>query len=202
MEEHYHNADPFRWHLNAFLKALREVPQLVQMALQNEPGFTGWFTIEREELNRDPIIHSLAEKRNSVVHKNRLLPKSEGRVGVAEGYRMRRVVGAPIDPLMDSEEALIRCALLLRDCDFLGLLTPDDDSQPCVEREWRLSEFDSELVDLCARAWLRVGQMICAVLRWQGAEPPALSLECRHSGRNFRMKLYDRAELIKKVEAH
>ena len=28
MEEHYHNADPFRWHLNAFLKALREVPQL------------------------------------------------------------------------------------------------------------------------------------------------------------------------------
>ena len=28
LESYYHEADPFRWHLNAFLKALKEIPDL------------------------------------------------------------------------------------------------------------------------------------------------------------------------------
>jgi len=68
---------------------------------------------------------------------------------------------------------------------------------PCVHREWSLSEFDEELVDLCARAWLRVGETIDAVLRWQGAEPPPLSLDCRHGSRQVRFKCFDRDALIK-----
>jgi hypothetical protein len=44
--------------------------------------------------------------------------------------------------------------------DFLGVLVPDEDSMPCVRREWHLAEFDEELVDLCARAWLRIGETI------------------------------------------
>lgn len=33
MEGYYHEADQFRWHLNAFLKALKEVSQLLLMDL-------------------------------------------------------------------------------------------------------------------------------------------------------------------------
>jgi hypothetical protein len=40
MEAYYHEANPFRWHLNAFLKALDEVPSMLKMALQNETGFS------------------------------------------------------------------------------------------------------------------------------------------------------------------
>ena len=29
MEQHYHSADQFRWHLNVFMKALKEVPDLI-----------------------------------------------------------------------------------------------------------------------------------------------------------------------------
>ena len=29
IEEHYHQADTFRWYLNAFLKAIKEVPDLL-----------------------------------------------------------------------------------------------------------------------------------------------------------------------------
>ena len=39
LEEHYHQADPFRWYLNAFLKAIKEVPLLLASELQNEHGF-------------------------------------------------------------------------------------------------------------------------------------------------------------------
>ena len=39
LEEHYHLANPFRWYLNVFLKALKEAPPLLKVALQNEGGF-------------------------------------------------------------------------------------------------------------------------------------------------------------------
>ena len=49
LEEHYHFADPLRWHLNAFLKSLKEVPQLLQMGLQNQKGFSKWYAAERRD---------------------------------------------------------------------------------------------------------------------------------------------------------
>jgi hypothetical protein len=107
----------------------------------------------------------------------------------------------PIHPLDDSDKAILRCALQFKDHDFLALITPDEDSVPCVHREWRLQNFDEELVDLCARAWLRIGDTIEAVLRWQGVDPPPLSLECRHNNHRVRWKLYNRDDLIAQVQS-
>lgn len=39
MENEYHRADEFRWACNSFLRVLKEVPQVLQMKLQNRPGF-------------------------------------------------------------------------------------------------------------------------------------------------------------------
>jgi len=130
-----------------------------------------------------------------------LVPQSSGTVGITEGRGFKAGLTVPIDPLEDSDKALLRYAMHFKDIDFLGLVTPDEDSVPCVEREWRLREFDEELVDLCARAWLRVGETIDAVLRWQGVEPPPLSLECRHDSRQVRLKRYNRDALIEQVRA-
>ena len=201
MEKYYHQADPFRWYLNVFLKAIKEVPGLLHMALQNEGGFTEWFRERREQLTADPLISVLSKQRDLVVHRHMLLPRSSGTVGITEGRGLKAGVSLPIHPLDDSYEALLRFAVSFKDLDFLGLVTPDDESLPCVKREWRLPEFDEELVDLCARAWLRVGELIDAVLRWQGAEPPSLSLDCRHDSRQVRLKCYDRDALIKQVRA-
>ncbi len=201
MEEYYHNADPFRWHLNVFLKALKEVPDLLQMAMQNEDGFTEWFREQCNQLNSDPLIAVLSKQRDLVVHRSMLVPQSSGTVGITEGRGFKAGLTVPIDPLEDSDKALLRYAMHFKDVDFLGLVTPDEDSVPCVEREWRLREFDEELVDLCARAWLRVGETIDAVLRWQGAEPPPLALDCRHDSRQVRLKLFNRDALIEQVRA-
>ncbi len=201
MEEYYHAADPFRWHLNVFLKALKEVPDLLQMAMQNQEGFPSWFREQREQLISHSLTTVLSKKRNFVVHNAMLIPQSSGAIGITEGRGFKSGLTMPIHPLEDSEQALIRCALLLKDRDFLGLVTPDKDSVPCVYREWRLSEFNEELVDLCAKAWLRVGEIIDAVLRWQGAAPPELSLDCRHGSKKVCLKCYDRNVLIEQVKA-
>lgn len=201
MEECYHDADPFRWHLNVFMKALKEVPQILQMAMQNEDGFTEWFGEQREQLDGDPLIAMLSKQRDLVVHRSMLIPQSSGTIGITEGRGFKAGLTLPIHPLEDSDNAMLRYAHHFKDLDFLGLVTPDEDSMPCVHREWRLPEFEEELVDLCARAWLRVGETIDAVLRWQGAEPPPLSLDCRHNSQQFRFKYYDRDELIKRVQA-
>lgn len=135
MEQYYHNADPFRWHLNVFLKALKEVPDLLQMAMQNEEGFPGWFREQRKELNSDPLIAALSKQRDLVVHRSMLVPESSGTVGITEGRGFKAGLTAPIHPLEDSDEALLRYAIQFKDFDFLDLVTPDEDSLPCVQRE-------------------------------------------------------------------
>ena len=104
-----------------------------------------------------------------------------------------------INPLEDSDAAVVRVAMETRHCDFLGLTTPDEDTVPFIEREWRLQDFDQELVDLCASGWLRVGVFIADLLRWQGVAPPTLSLDCRHSSSEIRKRTYDRDRLAEAV---
>jgi hypothetical protein len=79
--------------------------------------------------------------------------------------------------------------------DTLELLRPDDESLPCVQREWRIPPFEEESLDIAASPWLRVGETIASVLRWFGAELPPLSLDCLHATQQVQFKLYDRSEL-------
>ena len=91
------------------------------------------------------------------------------------------------------------------DKDFLDILRPDEDSMPCVQREWRLDGVDvgdddgADIIDICARAWLRLGETIADILKWYGADVPPLSLGCRHDSQKVQFKLYDRDDLRKRI---
>lgn len=202
LESHYHYASQFRWHLNAFLKALKEVPQLLQMELQNEPGFTDWFREQKSLLSNDPLIAFLSKLRDIVVHQRMLIPDSNCSVGVTELRGMKLGMGLNMDPREDSDHAMHRyLAIAAERGDVLGILIPDEDSIPCVQRVWRLSGFDEEIVEVCARAWLRTGETIAAVLRWMDVDPPPLSLECRHAEQKVQFKLYEREKLMVQLRA-
>ena len=202
LEEHYHNADLFRWHLNVFLKALKEVPHLVAMALQNERGFSKWYKPVRARLNSDPLMAALSKNRDFVVHRGLLKPKSSGSVGITELRGMKLGISLPIDPLEDSSDAMDRYVhFASQKGDFLGFLQDDEDSVPCVERIWRIPDFDEELVDLCASAWTKTGQLLNEVVAWLGAsEALPLSLSCRHSSSRVRFQLFNRAELQARLQ--
>jgi hypothetical protein len=204
MEQFYHYADPFRWHLNAFLRSLKEVPQLLQMELQNEAGFSKWFRNHRAKLASDPLISFLSKQRDYVVHRGMLIPGSKGAIGLTEGRGIKFGLSFPIHPLEDSDHAMHRYLSVSKEHgDILELLRPDEESLPCVKREWRIPSFDEEVLDLAAVAWLRVGETIASVLHWLGVEPPQLSLDCRHSSQQVQYKLYERNELrqeLKKIK--
>ena len=201
MEEYYHQADPFRWHLNVALKALKETPYLVKHALQNEPGFVAWYKPLADQLGNDPLLRSLGKNRDAIVHQGDLALKSGGAVGITEGRGMKLGFSFPTHPLEDSDAAMDRFLhFVAAEGDFFGFLSEDEDSLPCVQREWRLPDFQEEIVDVCATAWLRIGETIDQVLRWLGTVPPPLSLDCRHSGQQVQFKLYDRSRLNARVE--
>lgn len=202
LELHYHEADLFRWHLNAFLKALKESRQLLQQELQNYPGFTTWFKPQKEKLQSDPLLKFLSKQRDYVVHRGMLKPGSHGMIGITEGRGIKLGFALPINPLEDSELAMTRylhAAADRKTGDFMGLLRLDEDSLPCVQREWRLAPFKEEVVELTAKAWLAVGETVTATVRWLGADVPDLSLECRHSSQRVQFKLFDRKKLRKQL---
>ena len=80
---------------------------------------------------------------------------------------MKLWIGVPeVSPRVDSDKAMEGIAKALREGgDFLGILTDDDDSLPAIERNWALTEFpDTELVDLCAKGWLKAASYFRDVL--------------------------------------
>jgi hypothetical protein len=196
IEQYYHFAEAFRWHLNSFLKALKEVLQLLSMELQQAKGFKQWFVPKRTVLHSDPLLKVLHDHRDFVVHRGMLIPKSIAMIGVTEGRGMKLGITFPVHPLENSDDGMRRYIAAIKvNGDFLGTLIDDEDSLPCVERHWRLPDFDEEVVELCARAWLRVGETVGEVLTWLGASPPSLSLDCRHASQELHYRLYERATL-------
>ena len=202
LEQFYHYASRFRWNLNAFLRALKEIPGLLQMEMQNESGFKEWFCPHKRSLLNDPLIHFLSEQRDVAVHQKMIVPDSKCWVGLTELRGMKFGLGMEMDAREDSDRAMHQYLYQnLAHGDDFGILMPDDDSIPCVYREWRLSEFDDEVIDLAEKAWLLTAKTIAEVLKWKGFTPPPLSLSCRHGIQDIKFKLFDREQLRQKLDS-
>lgn len=175
MEEHYHKADRFRWSLNSFLRALKEVVQLVTMEVQQHRKVTTWLRSEKKNLAEEPLIEFLFKQRDIVVHKSMLKPASNGTVGFTRGRGLKLGLGMPIDPLADSEDAILKYIYFAaKDIDFLGILYTEEDGggeYTCVQREWCLDNFpDQELTQLAARAWERIAKLTLEAAEKLGAQ--------------------------------
>jgi hypothetical protein len=176
------------------------------MALQNERNFPAWFREIRNNLRKEALIGNFSKKRDQVVHREMLVPNSRVEIGVTELRGMKFGMTFPVHPLEDSDVAMERYLTMVKraadskQADFLGILLHDDDSMPCVRREWGLVGFDGELVDLCARGFLLTSEMLLLVLRWLGEDPPQQTLNCRRQRQELLHKYYDRSELIKRMK--
>lgn len=174
MEEHYHKADRFRWSLNSFLRSLKEVLQLVTMEVQQNCQVSAWLRDEKEKLANEPLIALLFKQRDIVVHKAMLKPASQGTVGFTRGRGLKLGFNMQIDPLADSEVAILKyIEFAAKDKDFLGILYTEEDGggeYTCVQREWRLDTFpDQEITKLAAQAWESVAKITLTAATKLGA---------------------------------
>ena len=197
METYYHFAEPFRFNLNAFLRPLKEVPQLIQMDVQNDKQLLGWFRPRRDGLRTDLLVTYLYAQRDFIVHRGRLIPKSEAFIGITEGRGLKLGFSVPIDPLQDSDVGIRAHLAVTKDRpDPLELLMEDEESLPCVYRRWVLSDLpDREILDVAAEAWTKVGALLSGTMQRVGANPVDLSLTCRHSAQQGQFRTYDRDQL-------
>lgn len=194
MEQHYHEADVFRYSLNSFLRVLKEVSQIMQMELQNEIGFTVWFIEQRKVLTQDTLINDLFKKRDIVVHKIMLKPNSSAQLGITRGIGLKLGMIFPLNPLEDSDVAIIKYLKFIKESEFdlFGLLMDDEDTFPCVERHWRLEPFNEEVITLCISAWEKVNKLFNETIVWLGGESIPVPLSCVHNVDKISMRLYDR----------
>ena len=189
MEKNYHKADKFRWSLNSFLRSIKEVIQSLTMEVQQNKAVSAWFKEEKERISNETLIAFLFKQRDIVVHKAMLKPASKGSVGYTRGRGLKIGLGMPIDPLEDSEIAILKYIhhVAKTDFDFLGILYTEEDGggeYTCVQREWRLQQFpDKELTQLAAEAWERVAQIVLGTAEKLGAEVIAPTFQLQNQNR-------------------
>lgn len=165
MQTYYHHADQFRWSLNSFLRSFKEIIQILTMELQVATEHLEWFKAEKALLNQDPIVDYLHKQRDISVHRSMLKPASKGVVGFARGKVLKLGMQIPIDPLANSESAILDyIEIAARKKDMLGILYEEEDGSgeyTCVKREWHFPNYpDVDISSLACQAWQRTASLI------------------------------------------
>ena len=142
------------------------------------------------------MLTSIVPRTSGISERNLDATRHTIRVEQGKGAKDRDTV------LQDSDVAMRAYLLTVKAGeDFLQLLNDDEESAPCVKREWVLNDFpDRELIGLAADAWARVGGLLGAARERIGLPPIDLSLGCRHSADKVQIRTYDRAVLRQWLE--
>ena len=89
MESNYHSPDLFRYSLNSFIRAIKEIPQILKMELQNHSKYGTDFKPMIDGLKSDELFSLLSKQRDFVVHQGMLNILSSGTVGTIEGLGIK-----------------------------------------------------------------------------------------------------------------
>ncbi len=193
IETHYHNADALRFSLNAFIRSIKEVPQMVTSSLQNNSEFVEWHKPVKMKLIQDNnIISKLIGKRNHIVHKSMLKPKSKAFMATVRGKTIKMQFDFYIDPFEDSDIAFKRFLKLSNENPVLfNILAPDDTQILTLIREWRITGLDDEIMDVSRKAWLVMVKYLSEVLGFLDAKGfPRTLPDCFVNTKNFMHKRY------------
>lgn len=155
-----HNPEPFRWNLNAFVQALRNVTFVLQKALAERPGFENWYAQQREEMKKEPLLQAFVEGRNIVVKERSLHINSKAALGCFRGTAPKLAFVIDVPARFPSwyilEELAPRTELIDPDHSAIG-------EQYGVQREWFAPELGTEnVVVLCDRAWVLISAVLQA----------------------------------------
>lgn len=202
MEANYHTPDLFRYSLNSYIRAIKEIPQILKMELQNHRDFKKTFKPLIDSIRKDELMSFLNKKRDFIVHQGMLEVLSTGNVGATEGRIEKISSGFRVAPYESTIEAYERFKSKCRDDKVIrGLLGPDCDSWPFIRREWKVQEFpDIELLELSINAWRFIGRIISSIIVELGGEDLDLSFSCRHDPEKVKTLEFSQSEFFKSVD--
>jgi hypothetical protein len=153
----YHDPDPFRWNLNAFVQALRSITFYIQKLLKHQDGFEAWYAAQQALMKADPLLQKFVEGRNILVKQRNLYVESAAVIGVYRYRKPRLGMHVNVPVYVSSRD-------LLKRADSLNLLDAErsaEEEEYGVEREWRVPELgDGNVLDLCDEAWIRLAGVL------------------------------------------
>lgn len=201
MEQNYHEPESFRFSFNSFIRAIKEVPIILDHDLQSNPKVNSTIKPSLEELRRSALFNVLGKRRDFIVHHDMLNLNSRGSIGTTEGSRVKITFPFAVAPYETSDEAYQRYKQACRSDKLLRGLGPDCDSVPALWRTWMIPQFpDRDLMDVAFEAWQAVGELMSATAVALGAEPLDLSMRCRHDPEVVRTKQFSQYEFVLEVD--
>jgi hypothetical protein len=193
VEKNYHYTDAFRYSMNSFIRSLREVPDLISIALQNVSEFTKWHRPIKETLEKeDSVFRIIIKHRDFLVHRAALVPCSRVHIATVRGSVVKAALPFKVDLLEDSDTAINRFLERAKKVpEMVQLLAPDEIQLLSVIREWKITGIDDEIITAFRKAWSRVGEYLSEVTIFLGGKPLAYQdLECFKDPRTFYYKKY------------
>ncbi len=153
----YHEPEPFRWSLNAFLEALRSVTFVFQKETKRTTGIAKWYGTQQQTMRVDSLLRTFVEGRNIVVKEGMLKPTSTADIGLFRGRVLKLTFGMKVSPFVPSKVLLEQAQTVL-----IGTILDIEHSaigeQLGVRRRWAVEQLgNDEVVSLCDRAWARIG---------------------------------------------
>lgn len=108
MEANYHTPDLFRYSLNSFIRAVKEIPQILKMELQNHREYKTVFKPMIDSLRSNEMLSLIQKKRDFIVHQGMLEMLSKGSVGTTEGRGIKISIPFHVAPSESTQEAYER----------------------------------------------------------------------------------------------
>lgn len=156
----YHSADGFRFNMNAFIQALRNITFSIQSEKRNIPNFDKWYEEKQQWMRDAPLLRKFVEGRNVVVKRGNLKIKSEAYIGLFRYREHKLGMLVPVNPFEDSKY-LLRIA----EEHYVGFLIDEEHSaigEQCgILRKWVVEDIgDNEVLQLCFEAWRMIGVLL------------------------------------------
>jgi len=202
MEANYHEPDAFRYALNSFIRAFKEVPQLLTMGTQNRAELRKNIKPAVAALHGSDLYKVLTTTRNFLVHQGMLELESRGGAGTTEGRKVKISFPFSVHAGESSDEAYIRYKEVCRTDQMMrGLIGPDCDSAPAIWRTWIIKDFPGrDLLDVVFEAWTRLGEVLSVTIEARGGESLDLSMPCRHDPELVKVKCFSQRDFFLEVD--
>jgi hypothetical protein len=188
MINNYHDSDGFRFNMNAFIQALRNITFSLQSEKRNIPNFDTWYAEKQQWMKESLLLKNFIEGRNIVVKRGNLAIKSEAYIGLFRYRRHKLGMVIPVNPFISSKD-LLKTA----EEHYVGFLIDEEHSaigEQCgILRKWVVEEIgEEEVLQLCFQAWRIIGQLITEahqILDFEFNVP----VDCEESPENYQVLL-------------
>jgi len=201
MEGNYHLPDAFRYSLNAFIRAIADVPKLLTKNLERHESARKTIKPKIKELEATPLFSVLKKRRNFIVHQGMLAVQSKGAVYTMEGNKVKFSFPFRVEIWESSDDAYERYKEACRTNKFWRGIGPDCDSSPVIVRTWLIPQIpDRDLLEVAFNAWSLMGQLLSDAVIALGGEPLDLTMPCRHAPELVRIKRYSQHEFFLSVD--